>query len=425
MLTFSQRLALSFVVLLAITALAFPAEIARRTPSTTDTGNNISNCSSINQGPPTECGQIGNTVIICSPSANDSWANDGTPHAIVWNSRHPLLAAASSVDIYLTFQQNFKDNLVKDWLGQPSDPRSLASYLTVCVDSSWFPPNLTKSLSDAPNLTFNNFAIRIVPAGNPSGLNDISVSPDMYAVSDNFTVVDISPSLLSPPSNSTTSTTSLATYITTTLLNILSTSFSPPQSNSSNLAEWQIALIAVSGAAVVIAIAATGFAYTLRRHLNHRKSVAGSVSSCTMITSSQFARPNFPQNPPSSLSIASTSPLVNSFEKHQGAKVGPQDPEDSNFPAGILSKSIPPAAPGVLSTTDARLIAEIFRRKMRKPEWGEGEDIMDEDERRETGERLLREELAEEGTDLKSVSQKRATVDDESVSRIVSQTSSE
>ncbi|KAF9923926.1 hypothetical protein FBU30_006042 [Linnemannia zychae] len=75
----------------------------------------------------------------------------------------------------------------------------------------------------------------------------------------------------------------------------------------------------------------------------------------------------------------------------------------------------------VLSANDAQLIAETFRKSMRKPRWEEKHDEDDEDDDDETDEvrraanALLRRELSEEGVDVQRGVQRRVTIQDRTI----------
>lgn len=91
------------------------------------------------------------------------------------------------------------------------------------------------------------------------------------------------------------------------------------------------------------------------------------------------------------------------FQQHQNASTPTLQPplymlSDSMRPqstSNISSRSEPP-----LSSTDALLIADTFRQRMRKPEWQKEEE---ETKRRELSELLLKHELEAEGTLMKKV----------------------
>lgn len=74
----------------------------------------------------------------------------------------------------------------------------------------------------------------------------------------------------------------------------------------------------------------------------------------------------------------------------------------------LESKSAPKLEP-VLSAGDAALIAETFRKSMRRPRWDDEEE---EDEARKAANELLRKELSEEGVDVRRGVQRRVTIQD-------------
>lgn len=74
-----------------------------------------------------------------------------------------------------------------------------------------------------------------------------------------------------------------------------------------------------------------------------------------------------------------------------------------------------------LSANDAQLIAETFRKSMRKPQWENKHDDDDDDdnderdEARRAANALLRKELSEEGVDVQRGVQRRVTIQDRAI----------
>ncbi|KAF9945800.1 hypothetical protein BGZ72_000956 [Mortierella alpina] len=82
--------------------------------------------------------------------------------------------------------------------------------------------------------------------------------------------------------------------------------------------------------------------------------------------------------------------------------------------AGVVDRQGRAGKEPVLSAGDAQLIAETFRKSMRKPRW-EDEDEEEEEERdeaRRAAKELLRKELSEEGVDVQRGVQRRVTIRD-------------
>lgn len=72
----------------------------------------------------------------------------------------------------------------------------------------------------------------------------------------------------------------------------------------------------------------------------------------------------------------------------------------------------------VLTANDAQLIAETFRKSMRKPQWENKHDDDDDDETdeaRRAANALLRKELSEEGVDVQRGVQRRVTIQDRAI----------
>ncbi|CAO3571923.1 unnamed protein product [Mortierella alpina] len=81
--------------------------------------------------------------------------------------------------------------------------------------------------------------------------------------------------------------------------------------------------------------------------------------------------------------------------------------------AGVVDRQGKAGKEPVLSAGDAQLIAETFRKSMRKPRWEDEDDDDDErDEARRAAKELLRKELSEEGVDVQRGVQRRVTIRD-------------
>lgn len=90
--------------------------------------------------------------------------------------------------------------------------------------------------------------------------------------------------------------------------------------------------------------------------------------------------------------------------------VGGYDSSSTTTRGSLETKSAPKLEP-VLSAGDAALIAETFRKSMRRPRWDDGDDE-EQDEARKAANELLRKELSEEGVDVRRGVQRRVTIQD-------------
>lgn len=95
------------------------------------------------------------------------------------------------------------------------------------------------------------------------------------------------------------------------------------------------------------------------------------------------------------------------------AAAGTKEPKGDSA-AGVVDRQGRPAKEPVLSAGDAQLIAETFRKSMRKPRWEDEDDEEEEerDEARRAAKELLRKELSEEGVDVQRGVQRRVTIRD-------------
>ncbi|KAF9178079.1 hypothetical protein BGZ51_008118 [Haplosporangium sp. Z 767] len=88
--------------------------------------------------------------------------------------------------------------------------------------------------------------------------------------------------------------------------------------------------------------------------------------------------------------------------------------QPSSLTGGSMDQQGEPttAAEPVLTAGDAQLIAETFRKSMRKPRWEDEDDEDEQDEARRAAKELLRKELNEEGVDVQRGVQRRVTIRD-------------
>ncbi|KAF9573621.1 hypothetical protein EC968_008258 [Mortierella alpina] len=96
-----------------------------------------------------------------------------------------------------------------------------------------------------------------------------------------------------------------------------------------------------------------------------------------------------------------------------GAGAGTKEAKGDAAAGGVDRQGRPVKEP-VLSAGDAQLIAETFRKSMRKPRWEDEDDEEEEerDEARRAAKELLRKELSEEGVDVQRGVQRRVTIRD-------------
>lgn len=89
---------------------------------------------------------------------------------------------------------------------------------------------------------------------------------------------------------------------------------------------------------------------------------------------------------------------------------------DTSFDSGSHLADNPAASrqslEPVLTPGDAHLIAETFRKSMRRPRWESEDDEEEQDESRRAANELLRKELSEEGVDVQRGVQRRVTIKD-------------
>ncbi|KAF9990266.1 hypothetical protein BGZ75_002900 [Mortierella antarctica] len=113
----------------------------------------------------------------------------------------------------------------------------------------------------------------------------------------------------------------------------------------------------------------------------------------------------------SDAAAAATTAGVGAVVAGAGAAAGTKEADSA---AGVVDRQGKPTKEPVLSAGDAQLIAETFRKSMRKPRWEDEDDEEEEerDEARRAAKELLRKELSEEGVDVQRGVQRRVTIRD-------------
>ncbi|KAF9138317.1 hypothetical protein BG015_002432 [Linnemannia schmuckeri] len=145
-----------------------------------------------------------------------------------------------------------------------------------------------------------------------------------------------------------------------------------------------------------------------------------------MIKGAPTMLPYHSQSPPSPaaplpLLERKTSTLYNVPESAESAAAAAAAAGAGTATVGTTGRQNSMEKNPVLSTNDAQLIAETFRKSMRKPQWENKHDDDDDDDDNETDEArraanaLLRKELSEEGVDVQRGVQRRVTIQDRAI----------
>ncbi|EPB83304.1 hypothetical protein HMPREF1544_09950 [Mucor circinelloides 1006PhL] len=412
------------------------------------------------------CGVNGNTDTICSPKAGDVWKN-GTWYPITWNTMYPSYVSSPALDIYIYFVQNYQNILIK----KISDINTSKGSVAVLVDDTWrvdpsaqtyesliyIVPNginpekeMANRYSDYPppirNLVAQSALVPLTTAF-PTATNASSISASA-------SMTNNPSSTLSPTSNSVP----IPTNVELSAKDVNNKKETGPEAHP--IQPWVIAAVVLACLAVLGACVAI---FWVMRHSRRRKLVYGEKGHLELnSTASSSMFPVLQQdgsskeklNAMSTISLnqptinttvttpvrfygtahtgsergslkshtAPNSPLNNTTPTNMGGFIStpslPLDgkiymlgdgarPQSTASFSNISSRSEPP-----LTSTDALLIADTFRQRMRRPEWQqqqqqlqkkEDEEAEEEDKRRQLSEQLLKKELEAEGTLMKKV----------------------
>lgn len=336
-----------------------------------------------------------NSQVTCYPGAGDlvvqhEWA------PVVWNSRRPQLLQFNIVQLYL---YNADTNLPILNFTQ-TNPTGNAGEMNTPVDDTWFGDKGNTWTQGSGNFSYPFYWV----VTNQNGLdNSVTTNPTFTAIQTTYADNVVS-SMQSSSSAAAASLSSAAAASSLSSLHASGTSSSTPtgnvQSNSANTAfpHWAIAVIVVLG---FLAIAAGGvLIWVIVRRLRRRQqhSNRGSMgSSSPMMANAQNS--NSPQLPLLGAGIVGAAAGRTSSEQHHrpGSIVSPDGASD-------ISRAHSAGDTGPFSGADAAIMADAFRKALRKPDFA-GPPVEEAEDHRDDA--IMNRELAEEGRDIRSVSSSR------------------
>ncbi|CDH51105.1 predicted protein [Lichtheimia corymbifera JMRC:FSU:9682] len=362
----------------------------------------------------TICGANGNTDTICSPKHDAVWKN-GTWYQITWNPSYPTYAATSLLNIVLYRVENYQNIRIKEW----NNVSSTKGSFPVQVDDTWFPGSSSSSSTPSDRLLY------LVGPDVEDPDEEMNSRFSDYPAPVPMTVER-------PNTNSKE----------TTVQGVKANDNSAPNSSNqqTGLQPWLIAVVIISCVAAVAACIAMIWAI---RQLRKRKMVGdekGSFDPGTVIVGdgggdSQLMMASSSM-PPSSIMLAAAAggnpnPMMHTSHhslrdsSYMLPRFAPDGSVRSTLRYGEIVRpqscsnisTRSDAATPPITSTDALMIADTFRQRMRRPDWQqqtqqqehEDEDEAWESKRRQLSEELLKKELAAEGTLMKKVG-KRANL---------------
>ncbi|ETW81557.1 hypothetical protein HETIRDRAFT_383923 [Heterobasidion irregulare TC 32-1] len=356
----------------------------------------------------------GNDVVSCFPTANSifpqhEWAT------FVWNSNLPDFTQTDRVDIRLFHGDS--GHQVLEMLDQ-LNPRGRAGAVTAQVNDTWFPDgglgwsgtnisypfywvitraNVSPNDTTTPQATFT--AVQTTYADSvTSSLASVS---SVAAASATSVAAISSASVASTRSVASVSASQAATASTPGVSTTSSGAGGLQQDSGSSFPHWAIAVIVVLGFLAIVATCVLIFliARRVRRNRSLANSRRGSIGSASpMITNTLGGAPQSPVLDQPGMQGFGDPPSI------------AQRPPSISSPDGASTISHPHSAgEGLFSGADAAIMADAFRKALRKPDFAE--PAIEEGDSPEAVERrdaeLLSRELAEEGRDIRSVSSSR------------------
>ncbi|KAF8073340.1 hypothetical protein FPV67DRAFT_740662 [Lyophyllum atratum] len=350
----------------------------------------------------------GNEIISCFPTSNTVVAQHEWV-TFVWNARRPQITPENLVDIFLFHGDSRKQILHYRNVPNPSDHAGL---ITAQVNDSWWPSNGVGW--KGKNISYPFYWV-LIPSDTTLDSNAID-QPTFSAVQTTFAdsvVASMASSSASVSSASAASAASAA--LTSGILTVLPTATSTAGvqlgSESKEFPHWAIAVIVVLGFLAIVATCV--LAFLIIRRVRRRNSELDSNRNSMGSASPMMANAGGPSSPllgPGA--IVGAGSIGGRRDSHQGA---PRDMEPSvvmHDGASTISRSGSAANnEGPFSGQDAAIMADAFRKMLRKPDFAkrpveEGESP-DGPEGEEGKEEMINRELAEEGRDIRSVSSER------------------
>ncbi|KAG0044550.1 hypothetical protein BGZ83_010242 [Gryganskiella cystojenkinii] len=418
-------------------------------------------------------------TAICAPAQGDVWTQDSLGTVIWNPDQTAPFDKYEKVDLYIMNEGNntqsfFLQGDVDLSLGMTAARLETALFPeTLPVNRSCHVLFIRQGNSlDGTHQTLNSssfFMIRTKQTINGTLVPIVPTSPATSTTLATSTQI----------STATTTTTSTAANTTSSIVGAPPTNVPPTNKSSNVLSPLVIGLISAGCAALLIAIVALGLLYRTRRRYNNDTSdfkslhdqpyspTDGGPSQAPSLFKSESVHDTNSNRPysagasvvegsfvagrsssnttrsgdavlraaPGLLSYSTSS--INNSNNRQSRNTTSTSPvpllerKGPNLQHVIEPTSTAAAATGgrdtsldsgtrpsiepVLTPGDAQLIAETFRKSMRRPRWDaeeEEEDEEEQDESRRAANELLRKELSEEGVDVQRGVQRRVTIKD-------------
>jgi len=367
------------------------ADTARRRPGPSISPRQTADTAAIEQAK-NQCEVFsGNQIISCFPTSNTSVAQHDFA-GFVWNSLRPQLTQSNSVDIYLFHADSLKQVL---FFPSVQNPTEQAGYITALVNDTWFGARGLQWNGTNMSMTFYWVLTR-----SGQGLDGSEIPQTTFTAVQTTVLDSVSSSLASSASAASMSSASAAS----------ASSHSNPSSNpggiqsadnGSSFPHWAIAVIVVLGFFALVALCILAFFFITRRL--RRRSESSNRSS--MGSASPMMGDMHTTSPRSPLlggpGLAAAGAGATGSDRHRPSSVASPDAASSISHGGS-------AGEGPFSGADAAIMADAFRKALRKPDFAD--NPVEEGEggsQQPSNGRLLNRELAEEGRDIRRVESSR------------------
>ncbi|KAF7365405.1 hypothetical protein MVEN_00413000 [Mycena venus] len=350
----------------------------------------------------------GNDIVSCFPTADTvipqhQWAT------FVWNSNLPDFTQTERVNIYL-FHGDSQQQIL--FFPNVVNPKGQAGAITAQVNDSWWGDR--GSNWNGANISYPFFWIM---SRNDQSLSDGTQRPQatfsavLYFLRNNF--ADSVLASMASTAAAASATGSIPASTTGSSLSLKSSSGSASANptagvqsgaSSSGFPHWAIAVIVVLGFLAIATTCVLGF-FIIRR-MRRRNAIESNRNS---MGSSSPMMANTANSPASPLLAGAAVPgrHASTATSHGGAAPSVVSPDG----ASTISRAGSAGDPGPFSGADAAIMADAFRKALRKPDFAgrpveEGESP-ENDNPEANEDELLNRELADEGRDIRSVGSSR------------------
>lgn len=374
----------------------------------------------------------GNDVISCFPTRGalipqNQWAT------FVWNSQLPQWAQTNLVDVHL-FRED-TGQLILSWFNQVNPPNRRAGTVTAQVNDTWYGDQGNLWSPTSGNVTFPLYFVIVrsdqgLASGNYSPQPVFTAVQTTYAdyvaasissasVSSALSASSVAATQSPTPTGSDSTRSGSGSGTTNSSTRSRASSASPTGSiqsdgSGSSFPHWAIAVIVVLGVLAIVAAVLLAWLFMRRVRRRREQEARHSTSSGTPMLAGAAGVGGANDEPKSPLTTEDphekTHLAPSSAAAMGGAAGGAYVGDKHGDGASTISRAHSESAP--FSGADAAIMADAFRKALRKPDFAGGLGHPEEGDTPESAKErheaeLLSRELAEEGRDIRSVASSR------------------